>query len=142
MGTVIQVDDSARRDFTMNAIAVSHSTGELIDPHGGFGDIMLKRIRCVGSTERLKEDSLRMLRAMRFSITKDFVMENDIIECIEKNFELLKNVSRERIFEEMNKMFNVNSAKTFKLMIDFQKVFEFIFEECKVDLSAILKEIK
>jgi len=39
-------------------------------------------------------------------------------------------------------MFNVNSAKTFKLMIDFQKVFEFIFEECKVDLSAILKEIK
>jgi len=77
-----------------------------------------------------------------FKINNIYRGENDIIECIEKNFELLKNVSRERIFEEMNKMFNVNSAKTFKLMIDFQKVFEFIFEECKVDLSAILKEIK
>lgn len=140
MGSIF--DDLARRDFTMNAIAISYDDGEFVDPHGGFKDIKDKRIRCVGSTDRLKEDSLRMLRAMRFSITKDFVMEYDIIDCIEKNFELLKNVSRERIFEEMNKMFNANSAKTFKLMIDFQKVFEFIFEECKVNLNAILKEIK
>lgn len=62
MGTII--DDLARRDFTMNAIAIDDQ-GTIIDPFGGQDDIANKVIRCVGSTDRLLEDSLRLIRAIR-----------------------------------------------------------------------------
>jgi len=135
-------DDLARRDFTMNAIAIDSETGEYIDLFNGREDIANKLIRCVGSADRLREDSLRMIRALRFKVTKGFYLHEDVVDCIESDFKLLRNVSRERIYEEMNRMFAVSSIETFKLMIDFEEVFRFIFEECKVDLAAVLKEVK
>jgi tRNA nucleotidyltransferase/poly(A) polymerase len=140
MGTIY--DDLARRDFCFNAIAIDEDTGEVLDPFEGRKDIANKLIRCVGSTDRLKEDSLRMLRALRFSITKDFRLKPDIVDCIENNWKLLENVSRERIAVELNLMFTHSTSDTFRLMIDFQDMFEFIFDKCKVDLKAVLKEIK
>lgn len=138
MGTIM--DDLARRDFTMNAIAIDEDTKEILDPFNGRKDIADKIIRCVGSTDRLKEDSLRMIRALRFSITKGFRMSDDVIDCIENNWNLLENVSRERIAVELNLMLANSTRDTFRLMVDFQDMFEFIFDECKVDLKAILKE--
>ena len=62
-------DDLARRDFTVNAMAINED-GELIDPHGGKVDLLHKTLRCVGNAhERFSEDYLRMLRAIRFCIT-------------------------------------------------------------------------
>lgn len=67
--------DLARRDFTMNAIAVPLS-GEIIDPFGGRDDIARQTIRCVGEPERrFSEDALRMLRALRFSSQLEFGIE-------------------------------------------------------------------
>src|SRR6478735_1674813 len=69
MGTLL--DDLARRDFTVNAIARADD-GSLIDPFNGQADLKLRLLRCVGGVDRLREDSLRMLRAFRFAITKGF----------------------------------------------------------------------
>lgn len=138
IGTIY--DDLARRDFTMNAIAID-SDGRLIDPHNGALDIEERMIRCVGSTDRLKEDSLRMLRALRFSITKEFDIEEGIERVLHYEYQLLKNISRERIYEEMNRMFIHSVPKTFEMMIQYKDLFKFIFEECGVSLSSILREI-
>ena len=68
-GTVL--DDLARRDFTMNAIARDVQTGEVLDPHGGREDIKWKTLRFVGDPmTRIREDGLRVLRGLRFMITK------------------------------------------------------------------------
>ena len=140
MGTIY--DDLARRDFTMNAIAIDEDTKEILDPFNGRKDIEDKIIRCVGSTDRLKEDSLRMLRALRFSITKGFALDDEISDCIFNNYRLIKNISRKRIFEEMNRMFAHDTFATFKTMVDFENLFDYIFRTCNVDLKAVLKEVK
>ena len=68
-GTLL--DDLARRDFTMNAMAVDIENGKLYDPHDGRKDMEAETIRCVGvAEERFEEDALRILRAIRFAITK------------------------------------------------------------------------
>ena len=62
------VEDLARRDFTVNAMAYNHKEG-VIDPYGGQEDLRLKVIRCVGNAEkRFEEDRLRVLRAVRFAV--------------------------------------------------------------------------
>lgn len=111
VGTIKQ--DLARRDFTMNAIALG-ADGNFIDPFDGQKDIKELLIRCVGSTERLREDSLRMLRAVRFGIQLDFDLSNDIVGFLhdENNADLLKNVSEERIREELTKCFKANTLET------------------------------
>lgn len=105
-------DDLARRDFTMNAIARNVRTGEIIDPHSGVEDIRRKFIRCVGDcNDRFQEDSLRILRALRFSITKNFFMDLEISNTFESIYWMnrLSLVSEERIREEITKMFSYNT---------------------------------
>lgn len=69
--------DLNRRDFTINAIAINVENGEVLDPHGGETDLENKIIRCVGKTEdRMYEDPLRFLRALRFSVTKDMEIDS------------------------------------------------------------------
>jgi tRNA nucleotidyltransferase/poly(A) polymerase len=107
-------DDLARRDFTMNAIAKDPSTGELIDPYDGQQDIKDRRIRCRKMTSmRIKEDALRILRAIRFHITLSFGLSEELWDIIGTNrltnqlmSDLIdKSVSRERVREELVKMF-------------------------------------
>jgi tRNA nucleotidyltransferase (CCA-adding enzyme) len=97
----------------MNAIALD-AAGGIIDPFGGAKDIKDGLIRCVGTTERLREDSLRMLRAIRFSIQLDFNLSNDIIGFLydSNNAALLENVSHERIREELTKCFKADTLET------------------------------
>jgi tRNA nucleotidyltransferase (CCA-adding enzyme) len=105
--------DLSRRDFTMNAIAMDAS-GKLVDPFGGQQDILRKEIRCVGSVERLREDSLRMLRALRFSIQLGFSLspEVSIFLYIASNADLLDNVSEDRIRDELTKMFKCDTCES------------------------------
>lgn len=111
-------DDLARRDFTMNAIAVGED-GVIHDPFGGQDDIKFKLIRCVGSTYRLREDSLRMIRAVRFSITKGFIIDPAIEQCLCDNvmLGLLDNISVERIREELYKCFQHDTRKTLNTLM-------------------------
>ncbi len=108
--------DLARRDFTINAIAYDIEEKKYIDPFNGISDIKNKIIKCVISTEdRLKEDILRLLRAFRFSLILDFTLDESIINCINniEYIELLNNISKERIKQELTKCLNFNSYKTF-----------------------------
>lgn len=100
-------DDLARRDFTVNAIAMDEE-GLLIDPFGGANDINLKVLRAVGNAEdRIREDALRAVRAVRFCVTKDFDMDGELEFTLASDWlpELLASVSAERRREELLKMF-------------------------------------
>jgi len=97
-------DDLKRRDFTMNAMALS-SKGHLIDLFGGLKDIKDKTIKAVGDpNDRFTEDALRMLRAVRFACQLNFSVSYETMESILKNSDLLKKISGERIRDEFTKI--------------------------------------
>lgn len=97
-------DDLQRRDFTMNAIAMSID-GEIIDPFGGINAIDAKIIQTVGDPyERFNEDALRMMRAIRFVSQLSFTINAETKEAISKHANLLDKISIERITIEFEKM--------------------------------------
>lgn len=106
VGTIY--DDLARRDFTINAMARDMATSEILDPFNGKEDLKNKLLRCVGNTEeRMKEDSLRLLRAMRFSLTKNLYLDSELQWALE-NFSLvskLENLKPDRIYQEYSKCY-------------------------------------
>lgn len=98
-------DDLQRRDFTINAMAYSISHETLIDLYKGQEDLKDKVIRTVGNAdERLKEDALRMLRAVRFSVQLGFAISHETAEAVTRQAELLAKVSSERIRDEFEKI--------------------------------------
>ena len=113
-------DDLQRRDFTVNAMAILD--GELVDPFNGFADLQDALIRFVGNpTERIAEDGLRVMRALRFVVTKPgFILERETFQAINSNFasEMLMKVSVERIREELEKMFLADTVGTMKILRD------------------------
>ncbi|MCL2754350.1 MAG: CCA tRNA nucleotidyltransferase [Oscillospiraceae bacterium] len=97
-------DDLCRRDFTVNALAYSDKAG-VIDHFGGQEDLRGGIIRAVGvPTERFTEDSLRILRALRFAAVYGFTIESETALAARKQRALLKNVSRERVMAELSKL--------------------------------------
>ena len=97
-------DDLARRDFTINAIAFSPSSGELRDPFGGQTDLDRKIVRAVGDPEaRMREDRLRALRAIRFSARFGFAIDEPTRRAIESSAPHLGRLSRERVKQELDK---------------------------------------
>ena len=97
-------EDLARRDFTMNAIALS-SKGRMTDPFGGAKDISRGIIRAVGDPEkRFTEDPLRIMRAVRFAGQLGFEIEETTEAAMFSRKNLLTNISRERIFSELKKL--------------------------------------
>ena len=102
-------EDLSRRDFTVNAIALSPRSrlGELevVDPFDGQKDLKAKLIRAVGNAdERFKEDALRQMRAVRFVATLGFSIESTTRKAIQKDAALLKEISSERIRDELQKL--------------------------------------
>jgi tRNA nucleotidyltransferase (CCA-adding enzyme) len=101
-------DDLARRDFTMNAMALDVCSGRIIDPYDGRDDIRRGIIRCVGDArERFREDALRMLRAIRFVGQLGGVLHPMTLEAIQAQASMITRVSRERIHDELYKLFAV-----------------------------------
>lgn len=101
--------DLLRRDFTMNAIAYSENEG-YVDIFGGIEDINDRIIRGVGvAAERFREDALRMLRAIRFSVQLDFEIEAETKKALKENAGLIKKISAERIREELTKTITGNA---------------------------------
>ena len=98
-------DDLKRRDFTMNAVAYSVSKEEVFDPFCGQKDIEGKVIRAVGEAQdRLNEDALRMLRAIRFSAELSYELDKDLAVAIKKLAKNLEKISKERIRDEFVKI--------------------------------------
>jgi len=110
-------EDLARRDFTINAMALPVNDnlqieGNLIDLFDGQKDLDNRVIRFVGNPlDRITEDNLRVLRALRFSVTLDFELSLATAREI-KEFIIGEAVSADRIFNELNKMFDYSNTKT------------------------------
>jgi tRNA nucleotidyltransferase/poly(A) polymerase len=97
-------EDLARRDFTINAIAYNPQTGELFDPFGGRKDLRAGLLRCVGDAEqRMKEDRLRALRALRFASRFDFTIDPATWKAICNSAPHLSRLSAERVKQEIEK---------------------------------------
>ena len=97
--------DVLRRDFTINAIAYDVKNEKIVDLVGGIKDLNEAIIRCVGIPhERFVEDSLRIFRAIRFSARFKFRIEEETKKAIFSDYKLLKNISKERITEEISKI--------------------------------------
>ena len=102
-------DDLSRRDFTINAMALridlEKDTTELIDPFGGQKDLKAGIIKAVGvAQDRITEDALRMMRAIRFAARLGFEIEQETLSAVEKQAADLKDISAERIRDELNKI--------------------------------------
>ncbi len=94
-------EDLARRDFTVNAMALGRA-GELVDPFGGLGDLQARVIRCVGEpAARFGEDALRMLRAARLAAQLGFTVEAGTRAAMAAHAHLIERVSAERIRDEL-----------------------------------------
>jgi tRNA nucleotidyltransferase (CCA-adding enzyme) len=105
-------DDLARRDFTINAMAID-SDGDLIDPYDGISDLRAGVLRAVGeASERLGEDGLRIMRAYRFLDSAGDMrsMEASLRTAVRGNLGMLDVVSRERIGMEMEKILGGRNA--------------------------------
>lgn len=94
-------EDLHRRDFTVNAIAYSPHTDEVIDPLQGYADLKQHLIRMI-APENLKEDPLRLLRAYRQAAQLDFVLEPDTARAIQQLAPLLNDIAPERVQAELN----------------------------------------
>jgi len=116
------IEDLARRDFTVNAIAKDCVTGEFIDPFDGRKDIEHRIIRCVGDpNKRFVEDALRIMRAIRFSICMQFDIHCTTQAALFNNLDLLDKISAERILAELHKMFRYDSLVTLKELSKFNR---------------------
>jgi len=100
-------EDLARRDFTVNAIAYSPSRSEIRDPFGGQRDLGARVVRAVGAaSERMREDRLRALRAIRFAARFDFEIDPKTWEAIRDSAAYLTRLSPERVKQEIEKTMN------------------------------------
>lgn len=120
-------DDLARRDFTINALAYNPSTG-VVDYYNGTDDIYNSIIRTVGNPhKRFNEDGLRIMRALRFSATLGFNIEESTSKAIHQNKELLKNISAERLSAELVKLICGKNAYT--VLMEYADVLSVIIPE-------------
>lgn len=98
-------EDAFRRDFTLNGMYKNISTSQILDIVNGQEDINNKVIRFIGNANnRIKEDSLRIIRAYRFAIRFGFRIADSSLDAIKNNIDLLANISVERVVMEIQKM--------------------------------------
>lgn len=123
-------DDLSRRDFTVNAMAKDPDTGEIIDYFGGMEDLEDKVLRTpLDPVKTFDDDPLRILRCIRFSITKGFKIPRKLKGLIH-NYAYNKHmsvVSEQRIREELAKCFRFDTPKTIQVINEFTNLFNYIF---------------
>lgn len=113
-------DDLSRRDYTINAIAYDISHEKVIDPFSGRLDLEQKTIRAVGEPViRLREDPLRMLRAIRLAVQLDFQIESKTLDAIREEKPRLAILSAERVAQEMDKiLLSPQPARGIELLVE------------------------
>ncbi|MDG1147242.1 MAG: HD domain-containing protein [Crocinitomicaceae bacterium] len=126
-------DDQNRRDFTINALAISlhkNNFGDLIDPFNGVKDIENKIIRTpLEPSKTYSDDPLRMMRALRFAAQLDFKIEKESLTSIRENAERLDIISKERIMDELNKIIlSPTPSRGFNLLFSTKLLHQFFPE--------------
>jgi tRNA nucleotidyltransferase/poly(A) polymerase len=112
-------EELGRRDFTCNTMAREVGSSEIIDLYGGRGCTLAKILRVVGDVEaKMREDSLRILRAIRFMVCKEFTPDPDLFTFLGKYgaAQMLRNLPPDRIREELQKCFIFDTAKTIEML--------------------------
>src|SRR6266571_1397950 len=105
-------EDVKRRDFTINGLVMRHDTGEILDFVDGQADLRAGIIRAIGEPgQRFAEDKLRMLRALRFAARFGYEIEPETFKAIRKHAREIKQVSAERIREELTKLVTEGAAR-------------------------------
>ncbi|MEY2990093.1 MAG: hypothetical protein RLZZ163_1009, partial [Actinomycetota bacterium] len=98
-------EDLVRRDFTINAMALTLPAMEFVDLFDGIGDLAQRRIRTPGTAQQsFDDDPLRMMRAARFAAQLDFSVDDDVVEAMRDQAERIEIVSAERVREELTKI--------------------------------------
>lgn len=121
-------EDLKRRDFTINAMA--KRKGQVLDIFNGKKDLDQKMIRAVGNPdERIKEDVLRSLRAVRFATSLNFEIADDLKKAIRKNAASIDDISKERIQVELNKILLADDSKRGIKLLDEVGLLKYIFPE-------------
>ena len=118
------IEDLARRDFTINAMALDPVTGKIIDEFGGLDDLNAATIRAVGNShDRIREDGLRIMRAFRFLDSGELgtrVLDEDLQVAITENLHMLSKVSSERKWAELSRILQgINNKEVIRLMQSF-----------------------
>lgn len=129
--------DAKRRDFTMNGIFLDPIKNKTLDFVGGQEDIKRRLVRFIGDAqERISEDHLRILRAVRFKITLNFQFEENTLKAVRKNVELIRSVSAERIRNELNKIMESKNRSTGLVELSESGILNFILPELE-DLKGV-----
>jgi poly(A) polymerase len=130
--------DLIRRDFTVNAMALSLPDGVFIDPHGGLRDLAARRLMTPGTPEAsFDDDPLRMLRAARFASQLEFAVEPVVIGAMTAMAERITIVSAERVRDELVKLtVGANPRRGFELLVDTGLAEHVLPELPKMQLTA------
>jgi putative nucleotidyltransferase with HDIG domain len=124
-------EDLARRDFTVNAIALSLD-GTIVDPYGGRTDLAARVLRAVGNAdERFGEDALRMLRAARFATTLEFSIHDETLAALSRRAGELQHISAERIRDEFTKIIDSPRAAQGVQLLEDLGLLKFIIPELR-----------
>ncbi len=122
-------EDSKRRDFTMNAIYLTKK-GKIFDPQLGVNDLKNNIVKFIGDPQtRIKEDFLRIIRFIRFSIQYNSKIENSTIQAIKLNLNGIKKLSKERILIELFKILKLKNFSSIEQNKELLKIFLLIFPE-------------
>jgi poly(A) polymerase len=106
-----QIEDAARRDFTINAMYYDPVTQTVVDYHGGLADVRARLLRMIGEpATRYREDPVRIIRVVRFAAKLGFALEPATLKPIAKAAPLLSNVPISRLFDEMVKLMQTGHA--------------------------------
>ena len=141
-------EDLARRDFTINAIALrltSFAHGkppefEIVDPYQGQKDIENKLIKAVGdANKRFKEDALRLIRGIRIATELNFVIEENTWNKIKEDASLIKNISNERIHDELLRILKSPNAYDGVMLLKDSGLLQYILPELMegIDVSQV-----
>jgi poly(A) polymerase len=133
-------DDQNRRDFTINALALSLNEanfGELLDPFNGMDDLENRILRTPLNPDiTYSDDPLRMMRAIRFASQLNFTIEENSLAAISKNAERLEIITRERIVDELNKIMSSKKPSVGFLLLEETKLLQQIIPEL-IDLKGV-----
>ena len=142
-------EDLARRDFTINAMAIEPigelvgegaPSGKLIDLHGGFNDLESSLLRTVGNAEeRIGEDGLRIMRAFRFLDRGEEglrEMDLELSRAISSNLEMLNNVSKERVWNELKRILSCSNSGKIINSMEEHGIFGMILPDTSINTVA------
>ena len=123
-------NDALRRDFTINGLFYDPIKNKIIDYIGGVEDIKKRTVKFIGDpAERIEEDHLRLIRAIRFKSTLNFQYDQQSFEAIRKYSALIEKVSKERVRDELNKIITCPNRHTALIELSESKLLKYIMPE-------------